>query len=191
VNSLGGSSDSWVPDDWDDLNDSEGGPRPILWVLIAVALAVLLVVGVWYVDEYHRATAPPPTAETLGSIFSFGTPVDASQPTLNHWEWDLTYHVNLSGGTLTLGDMEWRVAGGPSGSVNNVTAFDAATASTAAVWDFAGGWTYEAGYDASTVVANQFVWLLYGSASLVGETVTMECPEDTPYVGQVSVTLTS
>jgi hypothetical protein len=126
----------------------------------------------------------------LSAIFSFGTAIDqytnATQP---YWEWTLTYHVNLTGQVITLGDMVFNVSGnGVSGAIN-ITAYDTGTQANAGVWAFPGPWMYAAGYGATTQVGNQFDFDLFGSESLTGIVVTLSCP-GTPYTGSVSVTVT-
>jgi hypothetical protein len=127
----------------------------------------------------------------LSAIFTFGTAIDqytnATQP---YWEWTLTYHVNLTGQVITLGDMVLNVSGNAVAGASNITAYDTGTQANAGVWTFPGPWTYSAGYGATTQVGNQFDFDLYGSESLIGIVVTLSCP-GTPYTGSVSVTVTA
>jgi hypothetical protein len=171
-------------DPW-DLDDDGGGYG---WKIVAIAVAVLLVFGFWYWDDSHRGERTPTgTSEALGAVFEFGTPVDESQPTLHHWVWELTDHINTSGPRLTLGDMVWSVSGGPSSFALNLTAFDSAAAQPAAVWPFSGAWTYLGNYGATTPVGNQFVFLLYGTGNLDGATVTLSPASGAPFSGSASV----
>ncbi len=128
----------------------------------------------------------------LSLIFAFGTALNqytnATQP---YWEYTLTYHVNITGQVITLGEMVLNLTGNAVGGALNITAYDTGTQGNAGVWTFPSGpWTYSSGYTATTQVGNQFDFDLYGSQSLAGLVVVLSCP-GTPYTGTVSAIITN
>ncbi|MGA7924306.1 MAG: hypothetical protein WCA77_10065, partial [Thermoplasmata archaeon] len=126
----------------------------------------------------------------LANLFQFGQTFDDSVPSENVWEWELTDHVNITGQILMLGEMDFTVGGSNSGEVANITAYDTANEVTGGVFTGfnSGSWSYETGYNSSTQVGNQFIFLIFGYDTLDDVTVTLECP-GTDYGGAVSVTI--
>jgi hypothetical protein len=188
-----GSAGCWPPEDFDDLWDRGDGPGECGWTIFVIIVAILVIFGFWFWDDYHHATSSTttPGPEALGSVIEFEAPFDDSSPAHHIWQWELTDHVNTSAGSIDLGDMVWSVSGSASGSVINLTAYDAGAIREAAVWAFPGGWTFMTGYSADTLVGNQFLFVVNGSNNLDGVTVTLQCPGGEPYSGSVAVTISN